>query len=570
MRTLRSSGNNSVSAAIALAVVVLTICFCVHGGNAQGFLSEPRVDMEVRHIAPDFEPSTTDGIAPEGWRRAAKLSDDEMVTLTFAMEYEDTVFSYIEDLLWKVSDPRLPTYGDHLTIEEIAEIVRPSDARVNLVLDFINSFANDDRVRVEDLPVTRDFIKVHLPVQTAQQMLHCEFHVFVHETGIQLSRCNSGYSLPMSVANEVAFVGGVTHFPIVRKSHHKKRAPNDGLVVDPSLIRGRYDIGDTLGGQSSNNSQAVAQFLGQYYSQGDLDEFFDLFFSPSRGDAPVVVGPNNGAAGTEASLDIEYIMSIGAKVATQFWSNEEPSSNQEPFLDWMYAVNNATDAPLLFSVSYGDNENSRSYAYCQRVNAEFIKAGLRGISILFAAGDDGVGNGGICKKFVPNYPTSSPYVTSVGGTQLGLLESGEESVWPDGGGGFSNYFPRPSWQDDAVTSYIQNQASSLPDQKYWNATGRAYPDVSALASGFIIVINRVPLPGVGGTSCATPTFSGVISLLNDLRLSQGKSSLGFLNYWLYQNGASNPQIFNDITSGSNPGCGTNGFQAAKGWDPAVQ
>jgi len=50
---------------------------------------------------------------------------------------------------------------------------------------------------------------------------------------------------------------------------------------------------------------------------------------------------------------------------------------------------------------------------------------------------------------------------------------------------------------------------------------------------------------------------------------QGGSPLGFLNYWLYQNGASNPQIFNDITSGSNPGCGTNGFQAAKGWDPAV-
>jgi len=45
-----------------------------------------------------------------------------MVSLTFAMEYEDSVFRQIEDLLWKVSDPRLPTYGDHLTIEEI---VRP-------------------------------------------------------------------------------------------------------------------------------------------------------------------------------------------------------------------------------------------------------------------------------------------------------------------------------------------------------------------------------------------------------------------------------------------------------------
>jgi hypothetical protein len=64
-----------------------------------------------------------------------------------------------------------------------------------------------------------------------------------------------------------------------------------------------------------------------------------------------------------------------------------------------------------------------------------------------------------------------------------------------------------------------------------------------------------------GTSCAAPTFSGVISLLNDLRLAAGKSALGFLNPLLYQN----PQILTDITAGNNPGCNTDGFEAAPGW-----
>ena len=60
------------------------------------------------------------------------------------------------------------------------------------------------------------------------------------------------------------------------------------------------------------------------------------------------------------------------------------------------------------------------------------------------------------------------------------------------------------------------------------------------------------------------TFAGVISLLNDFRLSQGKSPLGFLNPLIYSTGAAG---FNDITSGSNPGCSTNGFTAGTGWDP---
>jgi tripeptidyl-peptidase-1 len=56
----------------------------------------------------------------------------------------------------------------------------------------------------------------------------------------------------------------------------------------------------------------------------------------------------------------------------------------------------------------------------------------------------------------------------------------------------------------------------------------------------------------------------VISLLNDFLISKGKSPLGFLNPLIYSAGGMG---FNDITSGSNPGCGTSGFSATKGWDP---
>ena len=60
------------------------------------------------------------------------------------------------------------------------------------------------------------------------------------------------------------------------------------------------------------------------------------------------------------------------------------------------------------------------------------------------------------------------------------------------------------------------------------------------------------------------TVAGIISLLNDYRLTIGRPSLGFLNLWLYGQGLGG---LNDIISGSNPGCGTDGFSAIAGWDP---
>merc|ERR1711865_895718 len=97
------------------------------------------------------------------------------------------------------------------------------------------------------------------------------------------------------------------------------------------------------------------------------------------------------------------------------------------------------------------------------------------------------------------------------------------------GGGFSNYWEMPEWQKDAVAKYLTE--SGLPDQdkRQYNTSGRAYPDISAQASMFIVIDNGVVEPGVAGTSCASPAASGIFSLLNDARMQAGKSSLGFLN-----------------------------------------
>lgn len=60
--------------------------------------------------------------------------------------------------------------------------------------------------------------------------------------------------------------------------------------------------------------------------------------------------------------------------------------SQEPFLQWMVLLSNMSDLPWVHTISYGDDEDSLSTAYMMRINTEFMKAGVRGLSLLFASG----------------------------------------------------------------------------------------------------------------------------------------------------------------------------------------
>merc|ERR1711939_255273 len=90
------------------------------------------------------------------------------------------------------------------------------------------------------------------------------------------------------------------------------------------------------------------------------------------------------------------------------------------------------------------------------------------------------------------------------------------------------------------------------------------PDISAQAIDYMVMAYGIPNP-VAGTSCASPAASGILSLVNDIRIANNQPTLGFLNPLLYKNA----DALNDIVGGSNPGCGSKGFTAVAGWDPVT-
>lgn len=159
--------------------------------------------------------------------------------------------------------------------------------------------------------------------------------------------------------------------------------------------------------------------------------------------------------------------------------------------------------------------------------------------------------------------------------------------WEWSGGGQESpvqktYSLNDAFQEEAVAKFLSS-SPQLPPSSYFNASGRAYPDVAALSDGYWVVSNRVPIPWVSGTSvrislasnlqklpsactpktlcpepltsqrplilsnilspkiqllaplqASTPVFGGILSLINEHRILNGRPPLGFLNPRLYQ------------------------------------
>ena len=87
-------------------------------------------------------------------------------------------------------------------------------------------------------------------------------------------------------------------------------------------------------------------------------------------------------------------------------------------------------------------------------------------------------DGKMTPQFTPQFPGTCPYITAVGGTQ----SISPEIAWVAGSGGFSNYFTRPGYQADAVSTYLNDHISPATKEyfsAFANFANRGFPDVSA-------------------------------------------------------------------------------------------
>jgi len=353
--------------------------------------------------------------------------------------------------------------------------------------------------------------------------------------------------------------------------------------------------------------QTVALVEVDGFSPGDVETFAQCFGvkPPPIRTIPVKPLTQPYPGGSEATLDLE-VLTAGAPGLDRIDVYQGVANEAGIMLTAAAALGSKRNRPDVISISLGicEPKYSGHLVYRRAMDSVFAVAAGAGISVLVAAGDSGSSGCRVVGErettALPvravSLPSSSPYVTAVGGTNLSLDAGNQivsEIVWNDwpqlaagGGGGVSLLSPRrPWWQ-------------RLPSMRRFGL-GRIVPDIAALADvfpGYAYFCTSSPqcrslpqaTPGwssIGGTSAATPLMAAAAVLANQFAARHDQPPLGFLNPLLYELGAVprfRRSVFRDVTAGNNdvgallPGnveggrplgcCGARrGYDWASGW-----
>ena len=410
--------------------------------------------------------------------------------------------------------------------------------------------------------------------------------------------------------------------------------PQLGRVV-PQTIQRVYNISADHAQASSKVTQAAVEFQGvDCFSYTDMEQF-QIHVGVKFTNVSKIIGDTTRfqpiSCQGETNLDLEQMLGVASQAQTWYFSVDQ----------WIYEFTQeylalpAADSPMVTSLSYGWMANEQcqigqaacsklgvsSQGYVERCNTELAKLAAAGKSVIVCTQDEGAPSdlNTECQNsqnpVTPIYPASSPWVTSVGSTALldkfpkpstaavaadapaadapicskiRCSQGTKEAVAMSpnaaftSGGGFADYAARPAWQDAAVKSFLADSSALRPDSRFFNASNRAYPDIATMGTSIFYLANWGQ-PGShmhteGGTSASTPIFSGIVSLLNSVRVESGAAPLGFVAPLLYKMADECPECFNIITSGNNtctgwgrqmPCCDGAGYGARNGWSPTV-
>lgn len=538
---------------------------------------------------------------PAGFEVVSPAPPTKLITFHIALKQRN--LAALTSLFEEISDPSNVKYGQYMTHAEIVAIVAPSAedvAKALVAFPFCTSLG--------------DSLKCVASVAAIEAIFQTKMFTVRHlASSLTLTRALGSVSVPADLADLIEFVTPLNQYAL--PSLHKHAIGASDFVIVPETLTSMYNITEA---GDARSSQGVVEFGEEQWAwlQTDLTKFTTetdttIAFTKSYGPP---VQPSD-PIGLEASLDVQYIGAIGQGNTNWYWKE---STWQYDFTQNLQA---ATDRPAVLSLSYAWSEQEQcvsitdeiecnklklnNTAYVNRVNTEFMKIGLLGVTITAASGDSGCHgrtdetcSGAAGKAMFPDYPAASPYVTSVGGTALTkpVSNSPTEPICKkltcatggtevtattagnvaaiSSGGGFSTIAVQPSYQSTVVNLYLKNAGSGLPPAQYFDAGNRGFPDVSALAHNFYVEYEGSPTM-VDGTSCAAPSWGGIIGLLNAHRLRLGRPVVGFANPLLYQiYAATSGAAFNDITVGDNActesGCACKyGFPAIRGWDAAT-
>ena len=521
------------------------------------------------------------------WRQSrSAVNQSQVLSIVLALKRHN--MEQLEALFWSISDPRSKGYGNRMSTEAVRALISPGAAAIGEVTRWLKKHG----VAEVEVSAHEDYMKVAATVGQLEELFGLQFKVFEDGNGRELTRSMDRVVIPEEFADVIALVQGVTDLP-PPPTKKKRMADNGGgnREVTPKVLMDAYNI-------TGHEPKPIAgkRNIQAYYAYSNFVTLSDLqiFCQKYLPDIPAedcnitkILGPNEPGSGifVEANLDSQYIFGVSGGAETWVYSTEGSYSPYSFCSSWSFfsqQIFKESTYPFVVSMSYG--EYSNQFGLCtpdeiKVVEEDWKKLGALGVTIIVSSGDYGTnynntglgGPGFFGQILYPQWPASSPYVTAVGATNFqhatGFAQMSAcnypECSYGWSGGGFAFNQDAPEYQRDTIERYVA-AGKGLPPKECWASwePKRGTPDVSVLGYNFAFVLGGF-FTTVSGTSASAPSFAGMVTRLNWVRMKDEGKTLGFLNPLLYLN----PGVFTDIVVGNNDNNNNGfGFDAVEGWD----
>jgi Pro-kumamolisin, activation domain/Bacterial Ig-like domain (group 3) len=495
----------------------------------------------------------------------------------------------LETLLEAQRDPSSSDYHRWLTPEEFGERFGASQNDIGKLRAWLESAG----FTVEQTARARNWIAFSGTAGQIERTFRTAIHRY--ESGGEAHFANAAEpSVPAALAALVGDLKGLDDFhlkpPRVKRITPDYTTSSGAHYLVPDDIAAIYDIAPLYKAGYDGTGQKIA-IVGQTdINLADIRGFRSEFGLAAKDPQLVLYGPDPGVSSgdqIESDLDLEWSGAVARNATILFvYSRDVMESVQ-------YAIDENL-APVI-SMSYGGCEQGVSAS--NRVVAQ--QANAEGITWMTSSGDSGAAGcdwgGPSAAQYGPvvTFPADIPEITAVGGTEFSESGSAGWSATNSATfGSATGYIPEKAWNDTALGGGIWASgggASAVFPKPWWQAgpgvpadNVRDVPDIALTASGdhdgYLVYFSGQLYP-VGGTSASSPSFAGIVALVNQYLMANGiqsKSGLGNINPALYNLAQNTTGVIHDITTGDNvvpcvsksPGCssGSFGYKAGLGYD----
>jgi subtilase family serine protease len=594
-------------------------------------------------------PGTISGHAKRSVDLGSAPGNTQLESLSLRFSMTAAQQADLTQLLAAQVDPTSTSYHQWLTPEQFGSRFGLSSGDLAKVSAWLTS----QGFTITSTARSSTFINFSGTVAQAQQAFGTTIHSLSYNGEQHISNITDP-TLPSAISGVVTSISGLNDFHMRPRS---RASAVSGVTIDPSkpmntqTINGVvshfmapgdfytiYDLNPLLTGSTPINGAGVTIAVmgqtdlttGSVLPDANIAAFRSAAGLPAINLKLQLTGTDPGVTQVdidEAHLDVEWSGAAAPGATILYVYGVDVFNNS-----LTYAVDNAV-APII-TISYGACESEFNIPLQGSTQSPLVAdnqmlamANAEGITVMNSSGDDGATDcdtSGVASEGLNvDFPTSSPFVTSAGGTMFSGDVSNASAYWSStnganggsalgyipeqpwnetnsstgltaggaGGGGASAFFAKPSWQQGTGAGKTPNDsARDVPDislnaaanhDGYYVCSQGGFNGEPACTNGFLSSSGQVNV--FGGTSIVGPTFSGILALIEQ-KLGVGTSAatgLGNINPILYglANGPTYTTIFHDVTTGNNsvscsqgtPNCpngGSIGFNATTGYDQA--